>query len=119
MVGLADLAPGTGTHVAEREFGLAQDAGAIRVQIVPRFAENALMECSAADAAEIHRLAQSAERACFVVETVAGQTHRSVGRAHFASAESAQLTRTIGVQVESRLALQTLGGVAENTGCRK
>ena len=75
VVGLADLAPGTGTHVAEREFGLAQDAGAIGVQIVPRFAEDALVESSAADAAEIHRLAQSAERACFVVETVAGQTH--------------------------------------------
>ena len=75
MVGLADLAPGTGTHVAEWEFGLAQDAGAIRVQIVPRFAENALVESSAADAAEIHRLAQGTHIACFVVEIVAGQAH--------------------------------------------
>ena len=77
VVGLADLAPGTGTHVAEWEFGLAQDAGAIGVQIVPRFAEDALVESSAADAAEIHRLAHIAESACacFIVETVTGQAH--------------------------------------------
>lgn len=84
------------------------------MQVVASLADGALAGLAAAEAANVHRLAERTGRPRFVVEVVAGNARIASGGANLAATQTACQAGAVAVQVEARLALQASTRSAHN-----